>query len=278
MKIRTIEDFKQPAYTGENRCKICTVLNVVIAVLAGTAIARKNRLGGVISVFVSLVLIYLRGYLIPRTPTLTKRHLPDSVLQWFGKDSGPKTAHGVVGTDTDSEPTADSTDVESYLLNHNILEPTDDDLELTDSFETAWMQEMESLADSGLNAATVIHSLDIDADPANYNLVREENDCRVAGPNDLVARWPSYAAAIADIAAGRIFAKRSMSWEARSRTEKGEILNGLRLFLTTCPTTGGKTSINSEIVESCCSSHEVVAVTCDDTGERVFEHPIEEVA
>jgi len=51
---------------------------------------------------------------------------------------------------------------------------------------------------------------------------------------------------------------------------RGEVLNGLRMFLETRPS-GGDVRMGEEVVESCCTSHEVVAVTCEETGERLFE-------
>lgn len=59
-----------------------------------------------------------------------------------------------------------------------------------------------------------------------------------------------------------------------SEIQKGKLLNGLRLFLQTCPTSGGNIALTEETVESCCQSHEVIAAICTDTGERLFEHPV----
>jgi len=63
---------------------------------------------------------------------------------------------------------------------------------------------------------------------------------------------------------------------APSTREKGSLLNGLRLFLEECPTGEGGIEFGQETVESCCSSYEVVAVTCGETGDRLFEEPIRE--
>jgi len=46
MQIDVVDDLRQPEYTGENRCEPCTVLNLVIAAVLGSVIARKSRLGG----------------------------------------------------------------------------------------------------------------------------------------------------------------------------------------------------------------------------------------
>ena len=75
--------FKQPEYTGENRCLPCTVVNTIIAlvlsvaVVAGVARVANPAAGlaaGVVLLGCSLGAIYLRGYLVPGTPELTKQY------------------------------------------------------------------------------------------------------------------------------------------------------------------------------------------------------------
>ena len=48
------------------------------------------------------------------------------------------------------------------------------------------------------------------------------------------------------------------------------------MFLETCPTAEGGVELTEETVESCCSSSTVVAVVCEETGERLFEHELPE--
>src|SRR6056297_2692903 len=100
MQLDVVDDLRQPKYTGENRCEPCTVLNLSIAAVGSSLIARKSRLGGLLAIGISIALIYLRGYLGPGTPTLTKHYLPSAVLRWFGKDPDPDVASGLGGTDT----------------------------------------------------------------------------------------------------------------------------------------------------------------------------------
>lgn len=86
-----VDGLRKPEYVGENRCLPCTVVNVAIAVVGSALLAARSRhrrgrllagavLGG------SLAAIYLRGYLVPGTPALTKRYLPDPVLAAFDKE------------------------------------------------------------------------------------------------------------------------------------------------------------------------------------------------
>ncbi|WP_254762410.1 hypothetical protein [Natrinema marinum] len=330
MQIDVVDDLKQPEYTGENRCEPCTVLNLLIAAVVGSLVARKSRLGGLVAVGVSLALIYLRGYLVPGTPTLTKRYLPPAVLRWFGKDPESEVASGLGGVDTatsrdaesisvadstdpsppaddvatfdeadvdeadgpdETEPAADRpaeastdadapeiTDLETFFLDHEVLEPCEerDDLCLTDPFEADWFDEIEPLDEGGVDAAAAVDAFGFEADPDEFELDSQDDTYRLLSRSGGAGRWPSRAALIADVAASRAFASWVDDWDAVPPETKGEVLNGLRMFLETCPS-GGNVQMGEEVVESCCSSHEVVAVTCEETGERLFEQRLADV-
>jgi hypothetical protein len=90
-----ISRFRQPEYTGENRCLPCTAVNTLLAaglsgaVAAGGLVVTTPVVGAVAGVAVlgvSLLSIYLRGYLVPGTPELTKRYFPPWLLRAFGKE------------------------------------------------------------------------------------------------------------------------------------------------------------------------------------------------
>ncbi|MDF9747762.1 hypothetical protein [Natrinema salsiterrestre] len=320
MQIDVVDDLKQPEYTGENRCEPCTVLNLAIAAVVGSLVARKSRLGGLLAIAVSVALIYLRGYLVPGTPTLTKRYLPPEVLRWFGKEPDPAVASGLgaagstgttpadasrsgsESTDTSSAsgdvatfdesddiatPDDDSidgeddraiVDLETFFLDHDVLEPCSDrdDLCLTAEFETAWFDEIEPLDESGVDAAAAVDAFGFEADPDEFELeTRDETHILLAGGRG-AGRWPSRAGLIADVAASRALETWIDDWDAYDPETKGEVLNSLRMFLETCPS-GGDVEMGEEVVESCCTSHQVVAVTCEETGERLFEQRLSDV-
>ncbi|QLG49748.1 hypothetical protein [Natrinema halophilum] len=324
MQLDVVDDLKQPEYTGENRCEPCTVLNLVIAAVIGSVVARKSRLGGALAVAVSITLIYLRGYLVPGTPTLTKRYLPPEVLRWFGKDPDPAMASGLgsddggelteigdperdqpkresdgsatesvfeedatvgpaesdggssdVGDDGDEPATVD---LETFFVEHDVLEPCSDrdDLCLTDDFETAWLAAIDPLDESGIDAAAAVDAFGFDADPDEFDLeTRDETRVLLSG-SVVAGRWPSRAAVIADVAASQALESWVDDWSEYDSRTKGEVLNSLRMFLETCPS-GGDVQMGEEVVESCCTSHEVVAVTCEETGERLFEQRLADV-
>ncbi len=320
MDLDIVDDLKQPEYTGENRCEPCTILNLAIAAVVGSLIARKSRLGGALAIGLSIALIYLRGYLVPGTPTLTKRYLPPAVLEWFGKEPEPELASGFGGVDTESRDDArggESTgtesvagsghgaddasaaevpaetashdesettdereplDLEAYFLEHDVLEPCADrdDLCLTDKFERAWLEGIEALDESGIDAGDAADAFGFDVDPEDFELESRDDAQLLRSDRGVAGRWPSRAALIADIAASDVLETWTPDWEAQASETKGQVCNGLRMFLETCPS-GGAVSMDEEVVESCCSSHDVVAVTCEETGERLFEQRLDAV-
>jgi len=313
-----IDELKQPEYTGENRCMPCTGVNLLIAVVAAAVAGRRSRKAGAGVFIASVILIYVRGYLVPGTPTLTKRYLPDDVLQLFGKEPA-RPAQSGLGAGFDSDGTAPNgagdgragdgrvapattnggetaesatnsgavdaardeagaLDPEVILSNAGALEQCEDgeDLCLSEAFKRAWDDAMadfdgEETADL---AERLVAQFDLDVDECE---IETFDDGRVLTDGDgRIGQWPSEAAMIADAAGAAVLRSRLSDWGALSTREKGSLLNGLRLFLEECPTGEGGIEFGQETVESCCSSYEVVAVTCEETGDRLFEEPIRE--
>lgn len=266
-----ITRFKQPEYTGENRCLPCTVANTVIAVglsggvAVGGAVVTTTAVGlvaGAAVLGMSLLAIYLRGYLVPGTPTITKRYFPPWLLALFGKEP-VLDEHQVVETDEEFDP-------EPVLLEVGALEECaeGEDLCLTDRFGDAWREEVTALdADAGRD--DLLSVLDVDTGEVEYAEFGQAFVARFDG--ETVGKWESEAAFLADLAAARVFEQHYPGWEDLSVEARGQLLDRLRLFLDTCPNCGGAPAFGSETVESCCSTYDVAAVTCDDCEARLFE-------
>ncbi|WP_226011501.1 hypothetical protein [Halomicrobium salinisoli] len=355
MSPDVLDALEQPEYTGENRCLPCTVVNLVIAAAIAVALGRRSRAKGALAFAASAVLIYLRGYLVPGTPTLTKRYLPREVLTWFGKDpeppahtglgsvgerseptgrasgserserhassvgerseptdgvnevgtagptgngaapdrSGDGTATGDDAEHADGEPEGDGAsadaegdaaasdaelDPERFLVEAGLLEPCDDrdDLCLADAFEDRWTDEMDAVAGS-VEAPDAAAAFGLE--DGEYAIEEFDNGARLLRRDGRrLGQWPSEAALVADVAAARVFEDEGLpGWSDLPARGKGQLLNGLRLFLETCPTGDGAVEFGTETVESCCQSYDVVAATCADTGERLFEQRVDGV-
>ena len=257
-----IQRLRLPEYTGENRCIPCTIVNLVIALLVSGAVAVVFPPAGAVVFVVCAAAIYFRGYLVPGTPTLTKRFLPDSILKIFDKHEPPAPS------------VTDQEDVEQFLLDVDAVEECRDgaDLCLTEGFEAAWHERIAAhreVKDADEGIATLFEGLDIDLDRVT---VREHGDAYDAYIDDVrVGQWESRAAFLADVAAEAELRDRHPAWERLGFDARTEILGALRLWLEQCPTCGGSVTLGEETVESCCRSIDVVAATCDDCGARVFE-------
>jgi hypothetical protein len=211
----------------------------------------------------SIGTIYLRGYLVPGTPRLTKRYFPDWLLRRFDKES--------IGADTPVEE--GGANVESVLVRAGALvECADrDDLCLDESFRTALYERITMERDRIKEAPRprVVSFLGTDDD----RLSLEERGEAFVGRTDgrPIGQWPSRAALLADSAAATLLADRDTDWERRSPTERSQLLAGLRLFLNSCPECTGPLALDEETVESCCRSIGVVAVICTECDAQLFE-------
>jgi len=251
---------RQPEYTGENRCTPCTVVNVAIA--AGVAAAVWVLVApavGVAALAVCLAAIALRGYLVPGTPTLTKRYLPDRVLAWF--DKRPTR---------EPEPVEDVDAAAELFAAVAIVECDGDDFCLEDSFRETWLARADEVEGDDELAAAAAQYFGIDAG--------EEVTFEPLGPAFTVlvdgtpwGEYPSRAAFLAEVAGARMLADRHEDWEAFTLAAQSELLAALRLFIDTCPSCGGPATLGEDTVESCCRDISIVAVTCDDCDQRLFE-------
>lgn len=269
---------RQPEYTGENRCIPCTAVNLAIAIVlaegivllvwpAGGATALAL---GLLVFALSIAAIYLRGYLVPGTPWITKRYFPDRVLRLF--DKSPQDHDGPVAGD----PIEGGIDVEAALLSAGALEDCADrdDLCITEEFRDRWTRERDRVRDSSAlrrEETAQLHEIDVD----DVEIQEREDAWYVYEGDHVIGYWPSRAAAIADLGGSRALRARLESWTDIGPAARGELLYGLRLFVEACPDCGGRVEMGEEVVESCCRSVSVVDVSCRECDTRLLEmeHP-----
>lgn len=258
-----LDRLRQPEYIGENRCTPCTAVNVAIAAAGSTLVTKltSRRLGST-AFASSLGMIYLRGYLVPGTPTLTKRYFPERVLRWFDKDT--------------TTPTTDETieiDPERILLDGGAVEPCQDgtDLCLTADFQQAWRERIRTVRTHDLDEEQLTDALDISTFD-NRITVEEQGGAFIAYTDDaVIGQWSSQAAVIADVAAATELKERISDWSDLAPAEVARVLMSLRIFIQQCPDCDGSIQVEQEVVESCCRSYDVVASACQDCDARLFE-------
>jgi len=287
--VSVLDRIRQPEYTGENRCTPCTILNVGIAVaasaLAGAMTARTvgevAASGFAAALLVgSLGTIYLRGYLVPGTPTLTKRYLPDRVLALFDKHPvedaqfAESQSLGDDRTERDrqvvDERERDAVDPEQFLLDAEVVAPCEreDDLCLSDEFAARLEGHTDQLRETPPDAAAVAPLFD--ADPESVDK-RDKSEFPAFEVRQRLRKWPSDGALVADIAADRALREQADDWSVVPREQRLKILESLRSFRETCPRCTGRVELGTETVASCCRSYEVATASCQECGETLLE-------
>ncbi|WP_227015627.1 hypothetical protein [Haloarcula sp. JP-L23] len=265
--VRTLAGrLRRPEYTGDNRCLPCTVVNLVLAALCTAVLATGALSIAALFLVTSLLLIYFRGYLVPGTPTLTKRYLPERVLALFDHHPSPTAGDGE--SDLDLERILRRADAITSVAD-------DEDVETTPDFHREWYRRMANLRDRDPDWTALAPVLGVDIDDVEFEEYGDALVLRRHGRRG--GQWESRAAFVADVAGGELLAERSPDWDRLSVAERGAVLGGLRLFLDHCPTCGGPVSLETDTVESCCRSIDVVAISCQSCEDRLFEEPAEDV-
>jgi hypothetical protein len=265
---------RQPEYTGENRCLPCTAVNVAIAAVGAAAVAAVGGpLLGAGGFGVALAAIWLRGYLVPGTPELTKRYLPERVLTLFGKAPD--------GAGRGARPAGDI-DPEAYLLDAGVLVETaaGDDFAFAPDFESAWRAavggEPDGEADRdarGRDARDDLAALAelTGVDPDALSVDWRGGAAFAYADGERIGHWESRPAFRADVAADRVLAATRDDWADLPLADRSAVLGALRLFVEECPTCAGDVALEERVVESCCSSYDAVAGRCAGCDARLFE-------
>lgn len=277
-----LEGIRRPEYTGANRCLPCTAVNVVVAIAGSLLLSIASAPLAVVAFGASLLAIYFRGYLIPGTPELTKRHLPDSVLAYFEHGDGPTST---------ADPAADeewetlekleyerehAVDPEMFLRGAGaiceVAGESDDgvpDLTTTETFETAVLDRAERLDSEGVSPSDLAPLFETDPESITF----EDRDYPAARIDARIRPWPSAAALHVDVAANEVLADRADDWYDVPLEQRLDILAALRSFHDHCPACGGTIEFDEAVVSSCCRSYEVVTFACIDCGTRLVELP-----
>jgi len=278
-RLGRLDRLRRPEYTGENRCLPCTAVNAALALGVAGAFAAVGRTGfAAVALAASFAAIWLRGYLVPGTPELTKRYLPDRVLRLFGKGREPAPPVEI--------------DAESYLLSAAVLVETPDgtDLAFAPWFASAWDDALDGLrldasvadavdadapmteADDAGDAADVAALATLTGvEEASLSLDWREGAAFAFADGQRIGHWESRAAFLADTAADRALTDRLDDWTDLPLAARSGVLGALRLFVEECPACEGSVALEERVVESCCASYDVVAGRCVACDARLFE-------
>ncbi|MFD1564701.1 hypothetical protein ACFR99_14260 [Haloarchaeobius amylolyticus] len=247
---------EQPAYIGDNRCLPCTVVNVAIAVVLAVATAVVVSVPvGVLVLAVALALVRLRGYLIPGTPTLTRRYLPERALALVGKSpsSGPTVE------------TVSPDDLTTVLAAAGVATASGDAVELTPDFRRRWNERLAS--DDALEPSAATIGLLFGADE-----VDRLDDVSFVLDGQQRVRWESIAALAADVPAAAALRSRIDGWDDLAVDERRDLLTGLRLLRSQCPVCGDAVTTTAERLEHCCRRPRIgIRSRCDGCDRPLAE-------
>ena len=254
-----VERFKNPEYTGENRCLPCTILNTLIAVVVSIVVGVFSLPAGGALFVASVLVIFFRGYLIPGTPTLVQ-YLPERV-------------HDALGTTPHHDEHVEvSFDVETTLTDAAIIRecPETDDLCLTESYRSAWHQRMAELESDDQKRYRLSDSLVVPANEVEFEETETGWHVHIEGVH--AGRWHSEAAFVADIASEELLGERLDRWEDLPADQRTQLLVALRTFVEECPSCGGAVVADEDVVRSCCRD-DIVSVTtaCTECDAVLFE-------
>jgi hypothetical protein len=241
---------RRPEYTGENRCAPCTALNVLIAAAIAAVLASVSFGLAAAAFVLALLAIYLRGYLVPGTPTITKRYLPAPVLRLFGKES-PTT--GVTITEDG--------DANEALAAAGVLERGRGGFRLAPGFREEWRDRIRTVRRRGPTEEDVETLFDAE------RLDRHGETSFVLDTSKSL-RWDSEGALVADVAAGGLLRSAFGDWESIDATTRQDVLRRLRLLLDRCPSCDGPIETVRHHADPCCQRpYTIVESFCGSCDE-----------
>ena len=261
---------QNPTYTGENRCIPCTVVNLVLAAAASVLVGFYAPELGILVFVGASVVIYVRGYLVPGTPMLTERFLPDRVLAWFDTEPDRPTADDftfetIEKIQYEREHGVDS---EQFLQDAGVVEvESSDERRLSDSFAALVEEQMAPYRESGVDTLTLVALFDTPPE----EIERLDREYPAASVGRRIRKWPSEAALQADAASHDALVELTDEWAAVPLEQRMDMLESIRSLYRTCPSCGGSVEFDESIVQSCCRSYEVVSHRCSACGSHLAE-------
>ncbi|MCU4925818.1 hypothetical protein OB905_07455 [Halobacteria archaeon AArc-dxtr1] len=225
--------------------------------------------GGVL--VLSLAAIYFRGYLVPGTPTLTKRYFPDWLLAKFDKLDEPEE-FGEPVEKMQAAPEGESPDEiepESWLLEQEVLVPCADvdDLCFPEDVRTDLYAAVEQLRDSDQQEA-VATFLELEPEEIRF---KDSSRIIVYAGDRIVARWRSEGPMLIDLAAAETLGERVDDWSSLTLRQRSKIASALRPFVDECPLCAEPVGIEEETISSCCRAKKRYDVACEGCGETLLQ-------
>lgn len=243
---------RREEYVGEDRCWACTVVNVVIVGVIAVVLVPLSGPAALVVFIGGLAPVYFRGYLVPRTPTLTKQYLPTRVLAMFGKQplSVPRTENA-----------------DTWLLSQGLIRKTSDgDLTLDSAFESSVCSVEPPVSPPESLARDIL-----ELPPTAGSFTEQRGRYTLSQDGDPVAAWPSELALVADFQGKTALSKRYTGWAEYSPAKIAAVLRSLRATADKCPQCDAPTEYDRTTHETCCASVTVERLACPRCDEALVE-------
>ncbi len=253
--------FQNPEYTGANRCIFCTILNLGIAIVVGVLLYSVSRYLAALVFVAFAITIYLRGYLIPGTPWLTQRLLPDPLFSHIKNHSqrGPQYSVTELASEITPGNLADSSSDE-----------TDRGISSTSIIQEAIQERIKEFNESSNDGIREAIGSVLDISPDSVNIREYPNDFMISIQGEGAVRWVSRTAFLFDLATILEYRSHGRD-EIRDIQDLNQRFAGLRSQLDRCPRC--KTELELEETQSvvCCGASTVMALLCPECNTRLFE-------
>lgn len=283
-----IDSMKHPEYTGENRCIPCTIVNVVIALVVAVAIAWLTIEVAVVFFLLSIGVIYFRGYLIPGTPELTSRYLPESIHRRFDHHpAAQEYADGAEADEDEDKPPLlrddfefetvekvkyhkeNKVNPEEYLLEAGVIEFVEElnDIRLTQEFIDQMDQRFDELDIDEVTEADIGQLYDHEAD----EVTDENRDYPAYKVGMMIRKWPSEPSLLSDLASEEVITDFADDWPEVPVEQRADMREMFRYLRDDCPFCGGQIIATEDTVRSCCGTWQVFAIKCDSCDHHFVE-------
>jgi hypothetical protein len=243
---------RDPVYTGPNRCWPCSVANVALVALVAVAAGVVAPAAGVAVGMVGVAAVWLRGYVVPGTPALTRRYLPASVRAWVGKAPTRRPPDAAAPADR--------------LTELGVLRS--DGPRLAPGFRDPWGTTASALAGDG-RAIRRAAAEALSSPSAGVTLDDGDGGVTLTVDGEWIGQWPSRTALVADLATELTLA--GSGWAGLERPERADLAARIRALAERCPVCDAATTVSEDTVDSCCGPTAVVAVTCPGCAVRLAE-------
>lgn len=250
--------FRDPRYTGANRCWPCTLVNavIVVAVVAVVAFTFGETTAGAVG-FLGVALIVARGYVVPGTPRLAAA-LPDSVLAYFDKG----------GTGASSNERIEDVSLSDVLIEAEdgplLKDPSRSEYE---SRAAALTEDAEELEDEIRGTFPSVESVSV-----SRSLGGGENWFGHDEAQNVVVQWGARPIAAMDVAGVELIESQLGTPTGRGRDDRDGVLALLRRGARTCPACGGELSVPDGPTVTCCGGRSLVgSLRCEECGYAVVD-------